>query len=191
MACASCTCRPTLPTFVDDSDVETDPQCTMDMDEWKFLSQLHPSNNILFDELELGHCDFNANHNWAHSIIPSFLEETTIHFIEFKCSTTQLRQIPSPTTHSLSSLSPSQHMAFNIIFSHFSKNSSKPPLKMLIQGTTGIDKSFLIECLKNSFISTSTNRVIPLLLLSPTGFVAFHIHVLKIYYDPRIPISSM
>ena len=64
---------------------------SVDMHEWKFLSQLHPGNNLEVDDLDmLGHRDFDSNHNWNHTTIPSTLHETAENFIEFNRSFTQI-----------------------------------------------------------------------------------------------------
>lgn len=82
-------------------------------------------------------------------------------------------------------------MAFNIIFSHFSSSASTTPLWMLIQGTVGTDKYFLIDCLKNAFLTNSTNGENSLLLLSQNGVATFHINGVRIHFGLRIPISFM
>lgn len=187
---------PPLSTTLDDSPVETNPHCTMDMDEWQFLSQLHPTNNILFDELELlGHRDFNANHNWAHSISLHTCKRHPFTSYNSNAPPHNYAKPPSPPPSQLRIPFPPYPLANTWLsisfFSHFTSESSKPPLKMLMQGTIGTNKSFLIECLKNAFLSTSCNRSSPLLLLSPTGIAIFHINALTIHSGLHIPVSSM
>lgn len=81
---------PEEPPFVESNDVgilEMKNHHSMDMDEWKFLSQLHPSNDILLDNLDmLGHHNFDANHNWVYSLIASNLQEIAIFFVVFNHS---------------------------------------------------------------------------------------------------------
>lgn len=42
----------------------------IELDEWEFLSQLHPSNTIELSDLNiLGHCNFGKNLNWSYTFI--------------------------------------------------------------------------------------------------------------------------
>jgi len=87
-----------------------------------------------------------------------------------------LQHLPSLTPCCTDSFSPTQQMAFNIVLSHFNHSNSIPPLEMIIQGTAGTRKSFLISCLADAFASIHPDKPSPLLLLAPTGVAAFHIN---------------
>lgn len=62
---------------------------------------------------------------------------------------------------------------------------------MIIQGTVGTGKYFLINCLKDLFLANSTSREIPLLLFAPTGVANFQINALTIHSTLHIYVSSM
>ena len=62
---------------------------------------------------------------------------------------------------------------------------------MIIQGTVGTGKSFLIHCIFEDLSNFSSDGRIPLLLLAPTGIVAFNIHAKTIHLALKIPIKDM
>lgn len=139
----------------------------------------------------LSHRDFDSNHNWAHTIIPSTLKEIIIHFIYFNRSSTQIHSSPSPVPFSLTSLLPTQQVSFNIVLTHFRTTSSIPPLRILIQGTSGTGRSHLIDFLKDTFLVESAPNSSSFFLLAPTSVTKFNIKVLTINYSLRIPLVSM
>ena len=62
---------------------------------------------------------------------------------------------------------------------------------MIIQGTVGTGKSYLIHCISHALASSTTSEKSPLLLLAPIGIVAFNIHAKTIHSDLKIPIKDM
>ena len=121
------------------------------MYEWELLSQMRPGNNIQIDDLEIpGHCDFEKNHNWTHNNITTHFHETATSFIDLNCLSTQLHEDTTSLSISLDSLSPTQHIAFDLVISHFRNTTPTQPLKMVIQGPAGTEKSYLISCLKST-----------------------------------------
>ena len=162
------------------------------MDEWELVSQMRLGNNIQVDRLEmLGHREFDKNHNWSHNNIPTHLHETTTSFIDLNRLSIQLHEDIPSFSNSPNSLSPTQHIAFDLVMSHFSNTTYAKTLKLVIQGTTGTCKSYLISCLKYALQNASGHNVSPLLLLAPTGVVAFNIHALTIHSTLRIPTAEM
>lgn len=136
----------------------------------------------------LGHCDFDSNHNWAHTTIPLPLQEIAIRFIDFSRSSTQIHSSLSPIPHLLTSLLPTQKISFTIVLTHFRNTSSIPPLWMLIQGTTGMRNSYFIHFLKDTFHVESIPNSSTLLLLAPTSVIMFNVEVLTIHSALCIPL---
>ena len=162
------------------------------MDEWELLSQMRPGNIIHIDDFEtLGHRDFEKIHNWTCSNIATHLHETTISFIDLNHLSTQLHEDTTLLIISSYSLSPTQHITFDVVISHFRNTTPAQPLKMVIQGTGGTEKSYLISCLKYALQTASGQTISPLLLLAPIGVDDFNIHVLTIHHALRIPIVEM
>lgn len=65
------------------------------------------------------------------------------------------------------------------------------PLHMVIQGTAGTGKSYLIHCIRNALQTCIPTRVNPLLVLAPTGIATFNIHASTIHATLKIPIREM
>ena len=82
-------------------------------------------------------------------------------------------------------------MAFDVAISHFGNTTSTPSLKMVIQGTTGIEKYYLISCLKYALQTPCEQSGCILILLTPTSVAAFNIHASIIHSSLQIPISEM
>ena len=97
--------NPQTPHTKDQSTSDTPPD-SMQMHDWKILSQLHLCYNIEVDDLDMiGYHDFDANHNWSHTTIPLYSQEIAINFVEFNCSTIQNQHHyfqPSPRSHIIS-----------------------------------------------------------------------------------------
>ena len=130
----------------------------------------------------IGHRDFDKIHSWTHNNIPTHLHETTISFIDLNRFSTQLHEDTTSLSNSPDSLSPTQCIAFDLVISHFRNTTPSQPLKMVIQGTIGIVKYYLISCLKYAIQIASGQTASPLLLLAPTGVVAFNINASTIHY---------
>lgn len=65
-------------------------------------------------------------------------------------------------------------------------------LKMIIQGTTGIEKSSLIQCTWHSISTFSLMSArSPLLLFAPTCIVVFNVQGKTIHSTLEIPIKGM
>lgn len=164
----------------------------MQMNEWKLISHLHPGYNIEIDVPEIiGYRDFNANENWSHTYIHLHLQEPAIFFFEFNQSNIQSQLHPSSNLPQDHTLSPTQKETFTIVLSHFKNPSPKPPLIIIIQGTTQTGKYHLIKCLQHAFIEKSSISINPLLLLAPNDVASFNINSLTIHSILRIHIQSM
>ena len=162
------------------------------MDEWELLSQMRPGNNIKVNDLEmLGHREFDKNHNWSHNNICTELHETVTSFIEVNHLSIQLHEDIPYFSNYPHSLSPTQCIAFDLVMSHFRNTTYAQPLKLVIQGTVGTGKSYLISCLKFTLQTTSEQNSCPLLLLAPMGVADFNIHASTIHFALRIPIGEM
>ena len=84
-----------------------------------------------------------------------------------------------------------QRVAFDIILQHSIQYPSPEPLLMIIQGTAGTGKSFLIHSISHALYTSSVDGNSPLLLLAPTGIVAFNIRARTIHSALKIPIKDM
>ena len=124
-------------------------------------------------------------------MVSNDVAKEAIHFIKIAKSRgdiieNSLSTIPEPT-----SLSEKQRLAFEIILRHSVEYEHREPLHMIIQGTVGTRKYFLIHCISHALSASVANGHSPLLLLTPTRIVAFNIHVKTINSTLKIPIKDM
>ncbi|XP_057832940.2 ATP-dependent DNA helicase pfh1-like [Cryptomeria japonica] len=62
---------------------------------------------------------------------------------------------------------------------------------MIIQGTSGTGKAFLIDCIRQNLNISGSNKTNTLLVLAPTGVAAYNIQGTTIHAGLRIPIKEM
>ena len=79
-----------------------------------------------------------------------------------------------------------QQKAMNIVMTYYHTNENRGPLFMIIQGTTGIRKSYLIGAIREALQNACLSSPSPLLLLAPTGVAAFNIGAFTIHSKLRI-----
>ena len=171
---------------------ETNPLDTMEINEWELLSQLHPTNELFINDLDmLGLRGFDDTHNWNHTTIPLDLQNNAIQFIENSCSIHRILQTHQHIMVTLTTLSPLQRKALNIVSNLFAKKDYLAALRMIIQGTAGTGKSLLINCIKDMLISLASPEPSLIMLLAPTGVVAFNIQASKIHSAPHLPIKDL
>lgn len=89
------------------------------------------------------------------------------------------------------STSPKQELALTIFRQYYNDNSFKQPLHMIIQGTIGTRKSYLIHCIKRELCILASNKKNPLLVVTATGIATFNIHASTIHVALKIPIREM
>jgi hypothetical protein len=77
--------------------------------------------------------------------------------------------------YSFESLGEKQKITYNKILEHYRGGGHKEPLCMIIQGTTGTRKSYLIGAIKHALEIESLPHKSPLLLLAPTSVATFNI----------------
>ncbi|XP_059064701.1 uncharacterized protein LOC131856793 [Cryptomeria japonica] len=152
-----------------------------------------PTNKCATDELQmLGRRDYDLSYSWPTDIPNQQLQSTAVQFI----STAKLQfqpplNQPLPTIPTKTNLSSKQNLALHIILHHHSQKTTAQPLRMIIQGTTGIGKSFLIDYIRQKLNIFGTNTTNTLFVLAPTGIAAYNIQGTTIHAGLRIPIKEM
>ncbi|XP_057854335.2 ATP-dependent DNA helicase pfh1-like [Cryptomeria japonica] len=151
------------------------------------------TNNFAQNDLQmLGRRDYDINYLWGATVMEDQLDCTTLQFI----AATKLQfqhasvQISTQDTQKIE-LSPKQKVALDIVLQHHNKQSATTPLQMIVQGTAGTGKSFLIDCIRKQLNISTTVKQNPLLVLAPTGVVSFNIQATTIHAGLRIPIREM
>ena len=98
----------------------------------------------------------------------------------------QQRQLDEHVSAKKVSVDPSklqgkQLEAFNVVKSHCSSQDQQPPLKMIVSGTAGIGKSYLIWCLQELLGDQ-------LRVMAPTGAVVYNVHGHTLHSLLSIPV---
>jgi len=139
----------------------------------------------------LGLHGFDGTHNWNHTTIPLGLQNSSIQIIENSHSIHRILQTHQHILVTLTTLSPMQRKALNIISNHFSKKDYLPTLRMIIQGIVGTRKSLLINCIKDMLISLASSKPSPIVLLTSTGVSSFNIQASTIHFSMHLPIKDL
>ena len=88
----------------------------------------------------------------------------------------QLKQIPER-------LQGKQLVAYNIVCDHFKMQDHATPLRLIISGTAGTGKSYLIQCLKLLLAGQ-------LCVTAPTGVAAFNVDGYTLHSLLRLPVKG-
>ncbi|XP_059074747.1 uncharacterized protein LOC131874842 [Cryptomeria japonica] len=161
--------------------------------EWELLSRMGATNNFAQNDLQmLGRRDYDINYLWGATVMEDQLDCTSLQFIVATKLQFQHASMETSTQDTQKiQLSPKQKVALYIVLQHHNKQSATAPLRMIIQGTAGIGKSFLIDCIRKQLNISIAVKQNPLLVLAPTGVAAFNIQATTIHAGLCIPIREM
>ena len=90
---------------------------------------------------------------------------------------------PAATTAHPERLQGKQLVAYNIVRDHFKVQDRTTPLRLIISGTAGTGKSYLIRCLK--FLLAGQ-----LCVTAPTGVAAFNVDGYTLHSLLRLPVKG-
>ncbi|XP_059076823.1 uncharacterized protein LOC131057818 [Cryptomeria japonica] len=159
--------------------------------EWEIISRLHHGQNIQFSEIDmLGRRDIDRHTNWSADYQGEEYTTTAISFITNMKDHGCLIYDDIPQCINYTTLSDKQKKAVDIIMTHYQRNQNKVPLFMIIQGTTGIGKSYLIGAINQALENVAMPSRSPLLLLAPIGVATFNIGASTVHSKLRIPIRD-
>ncbi|XP_057835431.2 uncharacterized protein LOC131045798 [Cryptomeria japonica] len=163
-----------------------------DLYELEFLSQMGASNNFDVATLQmLGRRDFDLNFNWTDSIPDEALHSKASQFIlTEKSQAPHTLANPHLNASTNYELARNQIIALDIIKTHAEHNLSSPPLRLVIQGTIGTGKSFVIDYIRRQLNSNLEHAQYPLLVLAPTGISAYNVQATTIHATLCIPIQE-
>ena len=137
----------------------------------------------------LGHRDLDIMNDWNTAFVDEETSNCAIHFIS------NMRKLKTISTnqhakyYSIDSLGDKQRIAYNVILEHY--RTGVDPLRMIIQGTAGTKKSYLIVAIKNTLENLSHPGKSPLLLLAPTRVAAFNISETIVHSALHIQIREI
>ena len=139
----------------------------------------------------LGIQEIDTSHPWDQLKVSQDTLDTAPSFISYHRRNTIVLQEMNLLCPSRNTFSTNQHIAFDIIMHHLQSKEPKEPLKMIIQGTAGMGKSYLIHCIKEALSSQAKFVHSPILLLSPTGVASFNIHETTMHAGLKISIKDI
>ena len=105
--------------------------------------------------------------------MPSFIAQHSQHFVNLSFETEAEAQ----------NLKGKQHEAYQIVYNHYHDKLQGSPLRMIISGTAGTGKSYLIKCLKKLLGNY-------LCVTAPTGGAAYNIHGYMLHSLLSIPVTG-
>ncbi|XP_059074931.1 uncharacterized protein LOC131075850 [Cryptomeria japonica] len=159
--------------------------------EWEIISRLHDSQHMQHSEIDmLGKRDIDRSADWSNEYQGEEYTVGAINFISNMKEHGCLIYDDIPQCINYTTLSDKQQKAVNIIMTHYYSNREGMHLFMIIQGTTGTGKSYLIGAINQSFQNATMPCHSLLLLLAPTGVVAFNIGASIVHSKLKIPIRD-
>ncbi|XP_057856401.2 uncharacterized protein LOC131065774 [Cryptomeria japonica] len=159
--------------------------------EWEIISRLHRGQNIQFLEIDmLGRRDIDRHTNWFVDYQGEEYMMGATNFIISMKNNGCLIYDDIPQCISYTTLSNKQQKALGIIMAHYQRNGIGVPLFMIIQGTTGTGKSYLIGAISQALENATMPSPSPLLLLAPIGVATFNIGASTVHSKLRIPIRE-
>ncbi|XP_059070522.1 uncharacterized protein LOC131040138 [Cryptomeria japonica] len=166
-------------------------QGTTTKNEWEILSRLHHGQIMEVLEIDmLGRRDIDRQTGWCQEFQGEQYTNEATNFINIMRNSGCLIHGDIPQCVDYGNLSDKQNKVVNIIMSHYHTYQNVSPLYMIIQGTTRTGKSYLIGTISQTLQNAASPKCSPLLLLAPTGVVAFNIGASTIHSKLRIPIKN-
>ena len=118
-------------------------------------------------------------------------EETsspTIHFISEMQKLKNISTNQHAKSYLVDSLGDNKRIAYNAILENY--RTGVDPLRMIIQGTVGTGKMYLIGAIKVTLENLSHLGKSPLLLLAPTWVATFNVSATTVHSTLHIPIKE-
>ena len=169
--------------------------------DWMILAEMRP-NSIVDSSSRLGLRDIDRTHDWNGRIrqhYPDFDLIDPANFVQQTCSMDAINaeNLDDNCILDYQTLNKEQMMIFKRIESHYNAIvtgcNQIEPLRLIIMGTAGTGKSYLINMIDKRLQELAKNNNIessPLVKLAPTGVAAFNIRGATIHSTLSIPVSS-
>lgn len=160
-----------------DDTSEVDMINTNQVNEWELLLQMGLVGAENLNSLEMiGRHDFDNIKKWDECSIPPHLHNVAEHLISTRKTSQRDDQSILQEHAQLYPLSPKQELVLTTIKEHYNDISSKQPLHMIIQRTTGTRRSYLIYYIRHALWVLASKRNNPLLTVYPIGIATCNIH---------------
>jgi ATP-dependent DNA helicase PIF1 len=167
--------------------------------DWMHLAEMGPNARIRNDS-DLGSRDMDRNHNWTNEAQQHYSNDDLANvqdFVQQASNDSGNKDIGSEdesTECNYQNLNEKQKLIFERIEAHYHNIMSGQQvdaLRILIMGTAGTGKSYLIKAIRQRLRTMSSNsEKSPVLVIAPTGVAAFNINGATIHTTLSIPILN-
>ena len=182
----------------DDNDSEDDDDNSQDYEEhrsdWMLLSEMMPNRQARNLDVFSSH-DIDRDHDWVNESLSRYPEiEEAESFIQHAIGNSEVvRRGSNSANIDRRSLNEKQRIIFERVESHCISritNQSIDPLQIIIMGTAGTGKSYLINIIRERLceIAKEYNSHENIIVLAPTGVAAFNIEGSTIHSSLSVPI---
>ena len=169
-----------------DTDEEDFARPPEEFDDWMLLCRLNQNYQ------QVGY-ESDSTVDWcedARSVAPDFLRECGgwIHSKrkdseQSTCNNISVRTANCEEQINLSTLNDKQRLAFDLVLDHANSDNQLEPLRMIVCGTAGTGKTYLINALKQVLCSQC-------MLTATTGIAAFNIGGQTLHSAAQLPIRE-
>ena len=163
------------------------------------LAEMGP-NAIIRRDTDIGSRDIDWGHDWIGEARKHYLQDDLLNVHEFLQQASSSDRNNSTITeedfaeNEYENLNEMQKTIFKKIEDHYYDTISEKhvePLRMLIMGTAGTGKSYLIKAVRSRLHTMAGNEAeSPVLVIAPTGVAAFNINGATIHSKLSVPISK-
>lgn len=158
--------------------------------DWMYLAEMTPNAIKINFNINLGTHDIDQTYKWT-SAAKQYSNIDVVNFVQhasLEYQNTENLIIREVEDHTLNE---GQRTVFERIKSHYINQDTKP-LNIIIMGTAGTGKSYLIKMICNQLnnIAIERNSKSPILVLGPTGVASYNINGTTIHSSLSIPISG-
>jgi len=147
------------------------------------------TKRIIYSKADLGSRDIDRNHNWVNDAQKSYSNEDLAKAYDFVHQAarnsrndnnydTEMKMKMKIRDIIYNNLNENQKIMFNRIKTHNNDailGREGEALRILIMGTAGTGKSYLIKAISEQLRIMARNEKSPLIVIAPTGVAAFNI----------------
>src|SRR6266487_5043193 len=159
------------------------------------LAEMGLNTNIVSSS-DLGSRDMDRNHDWINDTqlrYSSNVVETASNFVN-EASINAINDLEKDESVDYESLNAKQKNIFKRIESHYNSilaGNSIKALRIIIMGTAGTGKSYLIKAIRRRLSTMDVNgSKVPVKVIAPTGVASFNINSSTIHSTLSIPIHN-
>ena len=138
----------------------------------------------------LGRRDIDKQYNWSHTYRSDEESNVAINFIRRMRENGLLSDFCIEKNINTTNFSERQKKEFDIILTHYQAGESVDPFYMIVQGTAGTGKSYLIGGISKYLKQAAMSNQSPLLLLASIGVATFNIGGSTIHSKLKIPVKD-